>query len=358
MNAEHADCRSAAVGHLYVPSSEAPISRFAASAGRLACSYTAEFTALLGSLTKFSSLIPDGAQLLIATDSQSLLQALAKGPLLTEEDFEDQLWALLLTLSRRGCQVTMQFFYSHVDFPPRNEAVDAEVSQLLEEEDDTLNHDSPAIWHTDVVRAVHRHLYLRWLDNVDDARTTLCGKTRAPLRTMAAWPRADQILLSRSRTDTLPELGTYRLRLGIGTSPACRWCGLTPPMSATTPTPPQPSHSPPPPPRPHRSQQRSPPPTHRCPRYIHQHGQARRLQHRNTPAPTASSSTSTPPRSAATLTGSTPRTLGRSTPQPTPARVEPPSPPPEAEASTREPAHSVSNWTHLSLPSRPQLHGV
>ena len=50
-----------------------------------------------------------------------------------------------------------------------------------------------------------------------------------PLREIATWSRADQILFSRSRTDALPEFGTYRIRLGLTTSTACRWCGLIPP---------------------------------------------------------------------------------------------------------------------------------
>ena len=43
-----------------------------------------------------------GSTLLVWTDSQSLLQALAKGPLLTEEDHEDELWAPFLTLVLLG----------------------------------------------------------------------------------------------------------------------------------------------------------------------------------------------------------------------------------------------------------------
>ena len=208
--------------------------------------------------------------MLLAVDSQSLLSALAKGPLLTQEDFEDQLWEAFLLLARRGCTVVLQFFYSHVSFPPRNAAVDDAVTSLLE--DPALDHDAPAIWLADIIRAVHHHLYSRWLDEAHDVRTDLCGKAGAPLREMAAWSRADQTLFSRSRTDSLLELGTYRLRLGITSSAACRWCGLLPltapapqhtsaPTSAAEPIPPLPPASsatpallpPQPSPRPHVS---------------------------------------------------------------------------------------------------------
>ena len=115
--------------------------------------------------------------MLIAVDSQSLLNALAKGPLLTQEDFEGQLWEAFLLLARRGCTVVLQFFYSHVSFPPRNAAVDEAVTSLLE--DPALDHDAPAIWLTDIIRAVHHHLYSRWLDTAQDARTNLCGTAGA-----------------------------------------------------------------------------------------------------------------------------------------------------------------------------------
>ena len=102
-----------------------------ASAGRLACSCSAELGALLGSLWKFAPLLLENASVLIPTDSQSLLNALAQGPLLTDEDFADEIYALLLTLARRGCLLTLKFFFSHVP-PPRNEAVNAEVTALLD----------------------------------------------------------------------------------------------------------------------------------------------------------------------------------------------------------------------------------
>ena len=225
LHAESPDCISASAGHLYLAADPQPHATFTASAGRLACSYTAEFVALTGSLRQFAPLIPSGSKVLIGVDSQSLLQALHKGPLLTEEDFEDELWHQFLALARRDCHVVLQFFYSHVHFPPRNEAVDDVVTSLLE--DPHLNHDDAVVWLTDVVRAIHHHLYANWLDGVEDSRTALCGVVRAPLREMAAWSREDQTIFSRSRTDTLPELGTYRNRLGITSTLACRWCGLS-----------------------------------------------------------------------------------------------------------------------------------
>ena len=151
-------------------------------------------------------------------DSQSLLRAPEAGPLATDEDFEEQLWAAFLAMARRGCTIVLQFFRSHVAFPTLNHVVDETVTALL------ADPDAPAIWLTDVVRAVQRHLYTHWLDEAADARTALCGKTPTPLRTMATWSRADGSLFSRSRTGTLPELGTYRLRLGITSSLVCRWC--------------------------------------------------------------------------------------------------------------------------------------
>ena len=173
-----------------------------------------------------------------------MLSALEPGPLRTTEDFTDRIRALLLALANRQCLCVLQFVYSHVGFPPRNAAIDALVTAHLDEDAPPLDHDGAAIWYVDVVRAIRRFLLLRWLSSVDDARTRLCGKARAPLRQLTPLPRADQVLLSRCRTDSLPDLGTYRLRLGIASSPACRWCAGLPPASMDT-MPPAPLPAPP-----------------------------------------------------------------------------------------------------------------
>ena len=106
LNAEQPDYISATAGFLYLAPAQSPAATYGASA---------EFTALCGSMTSFASQIPDGTAVLVGVDSQSLLQALAKSPLLTEDDHEDLLWSAFLGLARRGCTLVLQFFYSHVD---------------------------------------------------------------------------------------------------------------------------------------------------------------------------------------------------------------------------------------------------
>ena len=61
------------MGHLYLDESPHPRDTFAASAGRLACSYTAEFVALSGSVRKFAPPIPDNSRVLFAVVAVSLL---------------------------------------------------------------------------------------------------------------------------------------------------------------------------------------------------------------------------------------------------------------------------------------------
>ena len=190
LHAEQPECISAAAGHLYLPPSPHPVAAYGTSAGRLACSYTAEFSALCGSLAQFATQI---LIVLIAVDSQSLLQALTKGPLLTEEDHEDQIWFDLLAMANRGCTLVIQFFYSHVDFPPRNRTVDEAVTRLLE--DPTLDHDTPGLWLTDVIRATHRFLYHAWLQTLADPRVTLCGP---PARNCNMVPRGSNPFLPQS----------------------------------------------------------------------------------------------------------------------------------------------------------------
>ena len=64
------------------------------------------------------ALFTAGYSVLVALDSHSLLEALAKHPLLTEEVLEDEFWAAFVTVARRGCTVILQFFYSRLVFLP------------------------------------------------------------------------------------------------------------------------------------------------------------------------------------------------------------------------------------------------
>ena len=137
-HAEQPDCVSAAA----VRSSPLPRDTFVASAGRLACSFSAEVCAFVGSLERFAPTIPPKSAVLLAVDSQSLLSALEAGPLRTTEDFTGRIWALLLALADRECLCVLQFVYSHVGFPPPpNAAIDALVTAHLDE-------DAPPLWIT------------------------------------------------------------------------------------------------------------------------------------------------------------------------------------------------------------------
>ena len=148
-----------------------------ASAGRLACSFSAEVCAFAWSLERFAPTIPPKSAVLLTVDLQSLLSALEAVPLRTTEDFTDRIWAPLLALADRECLGVLQFVYSHVGFLPRNAAIDALVTAHLDKDAPPhLDHDGAAIWYVDVVRAIRRFLVLRWLSSVDDARTRLCGR--------------------------------------------------------------------------------------------------------------------------------------------------------------------------------------
>ena len=67
-HAEQTDCVSAADGHLYVRSSPLPRDTFVASSGRLACSFSAEVCAFVGSLERFAPTIPPKSAVLLAVD--------------------------------------------------------------------------------------------------------------------------------------------------------------------------------------------------------------------------------------------------------------------------------------------------
>ncbi|RNC58853.1 RNaseH [Trypanosoma cruzi] len=83
--------------------------------GTRPCSRTTESRALLPAMER---LIAPRIQhrhktLLVVTDSQSLLAAVTKGPRSHTDWTEDRLWQRLLSLTRAGWSVHLQFCYEH-----------------------------------------------------------------------------------------------------------------------------------------------------------------------------------------------------------------------------------------------------
>ena len=82
---------------------------------------------------KDSSLVEDSSTLLICSDSQSAIKALARGPLLQVDVLSSELWKTLMWLVNEImiCRIVFQFVYSHCGVE-RNETVDKEVAKVLQ----------------------------------------------------------------------------------------------------------------------------------------------------------------------------------------------------------------------------------
>ena len=81
------------------------------------CSYSAEARAMLGGLTLLAAHLqetPPTRRILVATDSQSLLRALQRGPVAATETVLHSIWAKLLGIARTR-QVVLAFIYAHCE---------------------------------------------------------------------------------------------------------------------------------------------------------------------------------------------------------------------------------------------------
>ena len=87
---------------------------YAADAGELACSYRAEAVAMLGAVNALSATAPRAIVLL--TDSQGLLSALARGPFAANGRIEVAIWVALSRLVASGFRCLLAFVFAHCGF--------------------------------------------------------------------------------------------------------------------------------------------------------------------------------------------------------------------------------------------------
>ena len=162
-----------------------------------------------------------GRHYLIATDSQSSIRALEKGPLAQTGDTEDRIWALLIQLTKMGIHVHFQFVYSHCGVP-LNEIADQEAKNAVRGFRTTK--DTTPVWLTDVSRRIKRHLRdersLRAV--LTTHREGLLGQD--PQEHDLTLPRAASTRFARLRTGESLEIGVFRRRLQLDMTMACRWC--------------------------------------------------------------------------------------------------------------------------------------
>ena len=118
---------------------------YAADAGELACSYRAEAVAMLGAVNALSATAPRA--IILLTDSQGLLSALARGPFAANGRIEVAIWVALSRLVASGFRCLLAFVFAHCDFGP-NEEADAAAKALLASSPPAYPH----TWHVDLAR--------------------------------------------------------------------------------------------------------------------------------------------------------------------------------------------------------------
>ena len=192
------------------------------AAGTMACSYRSECVAMRTGLKLGYIDHLENASLLICTDSQSLLAALARGPILQTGDIENEIWDLLLKLASRNVCVTLQFVYGHCGIT-RNDEVDIEADDAAE-----LPQVNVPVWLTDFMAATKRLVRARTNARLSAstsyrATTTKLGSQPTSLDTMKH-NRRDSALLAQLRCNECPHLGRLAHRLGNSMVEACRFC--------------------------------------------------------------------------------------------------------------------------------------
>ena len=209
---------AASAGAWQIYKDDALLLHGASPAGILACSYRAECIAMAAGLEELGKQpLAAGSKVLVATDSQSLLASLHRGPLLTNDDCENLIWSHLLQLAARKVSVHLQFVFAHCGVE-RNESVDKLAGEAL-----ALPQDNVPVWLPDLMAAARAIVRAeRAAAATMTVRTRLVGFTPTPLDTSA--PRRVSVLLARMRVDTTPLVGKYRHTIGLAKVPTCRWC--------------------------------------------------------------------------------------------------------------------------------------
>ena len=200
------------------------------SAGRLACSYSAEtYAGSLGldAALRHYALHPPAsrAALLWVTDSRSLLEAVKKGPIAQTSWYEALMMKKMIQLVNMGVDIHMVFAFSHCDF---------QINELVDDLVDSTRYpvnvpNQPEIWHLD-----SRRIRRREVREDADIKCNNADKRRAPRSLLANykpnpsrkkkppewcvwWPEkltrrfsaADQKLLNQLKTGCVSALGGH-----------------------------------------------------------------------------------------------------------------------------------------------------
>jgi hypothetical protein len=225
------DKTGAGAGHLYNKESQL-VSKVYSPSGHLSGSFRAEIIMIRDILLRIKNIFVTNdtsrIRLLVATDSQSAISALAKGPLNQRSYVNKSIWDCITYLINNGycSNIVFQFVYSHCGVV-KNELVDLDadlaLKLLVKKQDDCLI-------HMDSIRAeIKSSVSKNWLSTLSiPNRTTLSSNIKfTDLEKFSCLPREDETLLLQLISGKCRSIGEFRKKIlhdkwnGI-----CRWCRL------------------------------------------------------------------------------------------------------------------------------------
>ena len=202
------------------------LASLAAPAGLLTASCPAELIGLRTALDYIAGHedVFCNRRVLLATDSQASLKALASGPLRHINEAYVPLWQAIAAASRVVAHLDFHFVFSHCGVP-RNEAADEAAKTALHGFDVTAQAGVP-ITVPSLQSALLQRVRDTWLSSLrpEHIRMHEVGCTFSKLPKRATVPRVVQCTFSQWRCGENPTLGPYPRRLGRLPDPTCRWC--------------------------------------------------------------------------------------------------------------------------------------
>ena len=210
---------------LFAKNEPDPLFKVGAPAGKLVSSFRSEMTALnigLENTLNFTRL-NEFKSLIIATDSQSSINALASGPLCQHSVLAAQVWSKLLMLAQVLETIVFQFTAAHCGVQ-RNELVDEAATELLNEVNQC---EAGQIMEVNI-RKIKERNKIKWKENMNDEqlRVSISGKEPTKMERECGMDRSDRVLLAQLRCGQSRFLGSYRKVVGITQDERCRWCSL------------------------------------------------------------------------------------------------------------------------------------
>lgn len=176
--------------------------------------------------------LPAGV-LLCGIDNNGLVLSLSFGPLSVTCAHTDLIWIHLTNLAKRGWQIIISHFYSHVG-TIRNEVADEGASRALASLTNA-DHDNAPVDINDTVRAVRLFHQQQWLATTiaTTHRHQLFGTKPLDLQPTRTEPEL-YVEVCRMRVNCSPKYGKLHRLYNPTVLPACRLCGQLKPGQGNT----------------------------------------------------------------------------------------------------------------------------